>query len=197
MGVVAEILSMNRNIQNLALWSLEGPFDLLVSVTTQIISVQRFSINQYYLFQRQPHFDWMNFKNLTHLDLVIDDLELGIAGCKSLCSLPLLTHLALNSGFTEKLVPILLTNSSNLKLLVSFCAIDLDVDQMQDLRLVCLSAPIEWQEDWYYGAHGGLDFWSEAETAQQRKARRQRARARDVSIDLPDFIAATSNLRLA
>jgi hypothetical protein len=112
------------------------------------------------------------FSFLTHLEVIgfLTDTEFQALSSK-LALLPALTHVAL-VGITNTTVPAAML-STNMKLKVLVCLEWIGSCELsfEDVRLVCLPVPEEYEHDWITGVNGGLDFWTRAELFVGKKRR--------------------------
>jgi hypothetical protein len=116
------------------------------------------------------------FANITHLELVDDDVSLYTDGSwKSLTSLPCLTHLAVNSyysfHFPAYLLHMLLGEAKLLQVLILTLVEEILLENTDDpmsaypthdprfVVTVCR----DYMADWVRGAWGGADIWVRAD----------------------------------
>ncbi|KAF8965560.1 hypothetical protein BDZ97DRAFT_1757117 [Flammula alnicola] len=166
---VRKILDRCPNVENLALWIVDGSCAPLVPVL-EALPLKRLSVDalDFLLFHGEEMVDVPITLNITHLD-INNFGYLDVTEWEQITSLPELTHLFFNGCPRGELLENLLHKCVKLELLVLFIPWGERISspfqhghgqpKIRDKRLVKVSSIVEYEKQWELGTLRGGDFW--------------------------------------
>ncbi|KAJ7896121.1 hypothetical protein B0H13DRAFT_2034438 [Mycena leptocephala] len=158
-----QILEVCCSVTNLAL-NIDHANPVLLPILTHMC-LQRLSGFLHRLFGGVLDLAHPLFASLTHLDL-FDTNDEGLTQILAhIPTLPVLTHLALDSAVLQDPVETLLVECTRLKLLLVLWHLveeyeSAQIPQVYDVRFVIGLCPADYWDDWEAGATGRPHFWS-------------------------------------